>query len=149
VSRVTIPAPFPVYVVVSEIPTPDLAHMTAETMGDACHAAVLPPRRSGEDRREHDVVVFLRDTRTALGVGCKLKGTWVDGGFDDSSWRLGEHRCDCARGRLFYTRGPHPCGRSRFVVERILRWDTGETVYSEIDPASDQVVSGPARLIGS
>jgi hypothetical protein len=36
------------------------------------------------------------------------------------------------RGRLPYMTGEYAPGTTRFVVERILTWDSGELLYSEI-----------------
>lgn len=78
------------------------------------------------------IMVFLRDTERGIGNGYKTRGSWREGGFDPSPWREGEYRCDCARGPLlYYGSGAFPCGDSRFLIERIVVWDTGETVYSE------------------
>jgi hypothetical protein len=84
---------------------------------------------SSDDRRT--IMVFLRDRERELGTGYKTTGTWCEGRFDGTAWRGGELRCDCARGPLLYGSGSFPCGHSRFLIERIVVWDTGETVYSE------------------
>lgn len=82
------------------------------------------------DRRT--IMVFVRDTEEDIGTGYKTTGTWREGLFDSSPWREGEYRCDCVRGpMLYYGSDEFPCGNSRFLVERIVVWDTGETVYSE------------------
>jgi len=88
-----------------------------------------PPATPGGESRT--VMVFLRDTERGLGTGYKTAGDWRDGRFDDSAWREGAYRCDCARGPLLHPKGTFPCGTSRFVVERIVTWDAGATVYSE------------------
>jgi hypothetical protein len=87
------------------------------------------PWQSDGERRT--IMVFLRDRERELGSGYKTTGTWRNGRFDDAPWREGEFRCDCARGPKMYLSGSFPCGDSRFVVERIVVWDSGETVYSE------------------
>ena len=83
------------------------------------------------DAEPRTIMVFVRDTEGGLGTGYKTRGMWREGRFDDTPWREGEYRCDCARGPLLYASGTFPCGDSRFVVERIVVWDSGETVYSE------------------
>ena len=80
---------------------------------------------------ERTVMVFLRDTERDLGTGYKTAGTWREGRFDASAWREGGKRCDCVRGPMLYGSGTYPCGHARFLIERIVVWDTGETVYSE------------------
>lgn len=86
------------------------------------HAAEAEPRT---------IMVFLRDTERDLGTGYKTTGSWREGRFDDTPWREDEYRCDCVRGPLLYGSGTFPCGDSRFVVERVVVWDSGETIYSE------------------
>lgn len=76
-------------------------------------------------------MVFLRDTERDLGTGYKTKGGWRGGVYDPFPWSEGELRCDCARAGIFYSTGEFDCGRTRFVVERVVVWDTGETVFSE------------------
>ena len=88
-------------------------------------AAAAPPPE------ERTIMVFLRDTERDLGTGYKTRGLWRAGVFDASPWSEGEFRDDRARARIFYGIADLPAGRSRFVVERIVEWDTGETVYSE------------------
>jgi hypothetical protein len=83
---------------------------------------------SGEERT---VMVFIRDTKRDLGFGYKTRGSWRGGVFDPSLWAEGDNRCDCARARLVYRSGEYPCGTTRFVIERVVTWDTGDTVYSE------------------
>lgn len=78
------------------------------------------------------IMVFLRDTVRGYGTGYKTQGHWVDGAFDPREWRSGAKRCDSVRGPMLYLSGEFPPGESRFVIERIVVWDTGETVYSEI-----------------
>jgi hypothetical protein len=82
---------------------------------------------------ERTIMVFLRDRQRDLGTGYKTKGIWRHGRFDASTWREGEKGCDCVRGPLLYGSGVYPCGNSRFLIERIVVWDTGETVHSECD----------------
>jgi hypothetical protein len=98
----------------------------------------------GEQRA---VVVFLRDTERGLGTGYKTTGTWREGRFDDSPWSEGEYRCDCARGPLLHWNDTFSCGDSRFRVERIVVWDTGETVYSE-SPGERPQSRGGMRVAG-
>lgn len=76
-------------------------------------------------------MVFLRDTVRDLGTGYKTRGTWRQDAFDHTPWSAGEYRCDCVRGEILHGKKDLPCGDSRFLVERIVVWDTGETVYSE------------------
>jgi hypothetical protein len=93
------------------------------------HPTDHPPAPEGERRT---VMVFLRDRERGLGTGYKTSGVWRDGRFDDAPWREGEYRCDCVRGPfLYHGSDGFPCGDSRFLVERIVVWETGETVYSE------------------
>ena len=89
----------------------------------------------GQDTLERPILVFFRDTERGLGIGFKTKGVWHDGRFDEAPWSEGEFRCDCARSRLIYPAAEIACGRERFVIERIVIWDTGETIYSEGAPA--------------
>ena len=86
---------------------------------------------AGASGEERSIMVFLRDTETDLGTGYKTHGIWREGTFDPAPWSEGEYRCDCARAEILHGAGEFPCGTSRFVVERIVVWDTGETVYSE------------------
>jgi hypothetical protein len=92
------------------------------------------PDTAGEVE-ERTIVVFFHDTLRDLVTAYKTKGCWIDGSFDPRPWSEGELRCDSVRGSLMYQAGDHPAGRSRFVVERILLWETGELVYSEVDAA--------------
>lgn len=87
----------------------------------------LDPKR-GDERT---IMVFVRDTERDLVAAHKSQGRWQGGAFDDSPWAEGEFRCDCARARFVYSSGEYPCGSSRFLVERIVLWETGETVYQE------------------
>ncbi len=80
---------------------------------------------------QRTIMVFLRDRERGLGTAYKTTGLWREGHFDANEWREGEYRCDCVRGPLLYSSGAFPCGDSRFAIERIVVWDTGETVYSE------------------
>jgi len=89
---------------------------------------VRAPRTAGPDRRP--ILVFLRDTARDLGTAYKTQGFWDAGAFDAHDWSAGEYACDCSRGLIFYGSGEFACGGSRFVLERILEWDTGETLYS-------------------
>jgi hypothetical protein len=82
-------------------------------------------------REQRTIMVFLRDRERDIGTAVKTKGDWVGGRFDPTPWSAGEYRCDSVRGRLLYVGGEYAPGISRFVVERILLWDTGEFVYSE------------------
>lgn len=91
----------------------------------------LDPDPSSGSAVERAVMVFVRDLERGLRNGRKTRARWVDGRFDDAPWREGPYRCDCARGALLYGGEGWACGRTRFVVERIVVWDTGETVYSE------------------
>ena len=86
---------------------------------------------AGESPEERTIMVFLRDTERGLGIGYKTRGAWQGGTFDDRPWSEGDHRCDCVRARIVYGSDDAPCGSTRYVVERIVVWDTGETVYSE------------------
>lgn len=86
---------------------------------------------SRPEREQRTVVVFLRDRERGLGTGYKTRAEWIGGEFDDSPWRQGEFRCDSVRGRMLYNGGEYPAGETRFTIERIVVWDTGETVYSE------------------
>jgi hypothetical protein len=90
----------------------------------------LRDRLPGE-HEQRTIMVFLRDTERGLGTGYKTQGEWIGGVFDPSPWSNGELRCDSVRGPLLHMGGDYLRGTSRFVVERIVVWDTGETVYSE------------------
>jgi hypothetical protein len=82
---------------------------------------------------ERLIVVFLRDYERDLGTGYKTRGLWRGGVFDAEPWRSGEFACDCLRGPMLYGQGRFACGAERFRIERIVVWDTGETVYMEAD----------------
>jgi hypothetical protein len=82
---------------------------------------------------ERLIMVFLRDHERNLGTGYKTRGLWRDGVFDAEPWRSGEFACDCLRGPMLYGQGEFACGAERFQVERIVVWDTGDTVYTEAD----------------
>ena len=97
-----------------------MSNVTNETVQEADSGIVEQP-----------ILVFFRDLERGLGIGYKTKGVWRDGQFDETSWSEGELRCDCARGRLIYPAEEIACGRERFVIERMVIWDSGETIYSE------------------
>jgi hypothetical protein len=84
---------------------------------------------------EKTIMVFLRDTERGFGTGYKTKGHWVDGVFDATLWATGEKRCDAVRGPLLYLSGDFAAGTTRFAIERIVVWETGETVYTETGAA--------------
>ena len=89
------------------------------------HAAQLTPPA------DQAIVVFIRDTQTNLRTGYKTRSAVRDGDVDVTKWATGEFRCDCARAPLVHGPGEYECGETRFVIDRIVLWDTGETIYSE------------------
>lgn len=57
--------------------------------------------------------------------------------FSDYIWEEGNFSCDCNR-RIFFRRagnedegGMHTCGQDAYVVEKIVRCDTGTIVYAD------------------
>jgi hypothetical protein len=100
-------------------------------------------------RDERTIMVFLRDRERDLGTGYKTRGLWQGGAFAAEPWRSGEFACDCTRGPMLYGRGDFACGAERFPIERIVVWDTGETVYAEPEAPRQETTchraaSGPA-----
>lgn len=84
---------------------------------------------------EQVVMVFLRDRARGLGTGYKMRLPQPEGAFDVEPWQSGgAFACDSVRGPMLYGNGEFEAGEGRFVVERIVLWDTGETVYSELPP---------------
>ena len=75
---------------------------------------------------ERTLLVYLRDRERDIGTGFKTRGRVADGRLGDAPWRTGEYACDCVRGAILYGGGEFACGRSRFQVERVFDWDTGE-----------------------
>lgn len=78
----------------------------------------------------HKILVYLRDTVVGVTFACKTDGTWHEGIFDDQPWIRGDRRCDCQRGPLVYPGRDFTCGEDRFLVERIVLWETGETIHA-------------------
>lgn len=91
--------------------------------------------------------VHLRDTVTGTtGIDTKSRG-WIDGDevpghVNAFWWEEGNAACDCNRMAFLYdTAGAddpdaeesdgYPCGDGRVVIDRIVRLDTGEVIYSE------------------
>ncbi|HEX6909907.1 MAG TPA: hypothetical protein VF142_05920, partial [Longimicrobium sp.] len=68
-------------------------------------------------------------------TGFKTRGLAAYGCLDDTPWRTGEYACDCVRGAILYGGGTFACGRSRFVVERVFDWNTGEEL--RVDPVAE------------
>ena len=83
---------------------------------------------------ERTLLVYLRDRERDIGTGFKVRGLVADGAFDDAPWRTGEYACDCVRGAILYG-GEFACGRSRFQVERVFVWDTGQEL--RVDPGAE------------
>jgi hypothetical protein len=103
--------------------------MTCHTERQAWRPATPPSPAASAG--EGFVMVFLRDTLRDAGFGYKMRGTWQDGVLETTIWESGEYACDCARGRLLDPSGEYACGTERFVIERIVAWNTGEALYSE------------------
>ena len=106
--------------------------MSGHARHRAAPSAAAPPSPAAS-AAEGFVMVFFRDTERGVGVGYKMRGAWSDGVLDTTAWQSGEYACDCARGRLLDAAGEFACGAQRFVIERIVAWNTGETLYSETD----------------
>ena len=87
------------------------------------------------------LMVRIRDRERDIATGYKTRGS-VDGGrFDDAPWRSGELACDCVRGRIVYGGGAFPCGGTRFRVEEVFDWETGEAL--RVDPGAEDARRPP------
>jgi hypothetical protein len=56
-----------------------------------------------------------------------------DGHFREYIWRDGNYACDCNRANFFDGRYAenNACGHGRFVIDKIVRVDTGAIVYKD------------------
>jgi hypothetical protein len=100
---------------------------------------------SEPEQGRRTVMVFIRDRERDLGTGFKTRGTVTAGEFDDAPWQAGEFACDCARGSILYGGGEFPCGTSRFVIEQVLDWETGESLHVDPTAESDRRVPDGAH----
>lgn len=75
---------------------------------------------------QRTVMIFIRDKERDIGTGFKTRVTLVDGELDYDAWQNGEYACDCVRGHILYVGGRFACGTSRFVVEQVVDYESGE-----------------------
>ncbi len=90
-------------------------------------------------KTESKIAVHLRDTRNGYASIYHTEGYFEDGRFTDYFWWSGgNNRCDCNRSTLLYEGDkskelPCDCGGNIIVIDKIVRIDTGEILYSEIE----------------
>ena len=75
--------------------------------------------------------VYLRDTRTGY---TNVYHENDDEPFVDYGWSEGNFSCDCNRSILLYPEDEEkelPCGNGTIVIDKIVRTDTGEILYTE------------------
>ena len=79
----------------------------------------------------YKLTVYLRNTETGE-TGVYHDPLEYDEPFDDFIWADGNYACDCNRADFLYGKEmDFPCSGNIIVIDKIVRSDTGEIVYSE------------------
>lgn len=101
-----------------------------------------PPAYPPDGTYEVAIDVYIRSAATGEVRVYHDKGLCdtVDDRFWDYIWEEGNFSCDCNRGSFFANDGKpsedykwagKECGQSAYIVEKIVRLDTGAIVYKD------------------
>ena len=92
---------------------------------------------------DYKIDVYLRDLNTGYSdvyhTHDPFDNEFYNNGFGTYLWSEGNYSCDCNRSLFLYCYAEngtgkykdYPCGEGNIIIDKIVRVDTGEILYSE------------------